>query len=146
MIAKLIFGLLCGATVACAHTQGPAAVAIEVKTKPGEASSRDRIEADDATVQRGLGGALDSLNACYEASLKQDPNLEGDLTLAFNVGADGKATDISATGLLDPALRSCVCGVVAQTRFGAPYDHLRIMVTSANVSFRPVKRLVLTSP
>jgi hypothetical protein len=127
----------------CAHAQN-VPVLVEVKTtQSGPVQSHERLEADDATVQRALQGAIPALNACYEAALKAEPELEGQVTLSFRVDAGGHAREVVAEGIGTTALHACLADVVLHTTFGTPYDHLAITVTAAQLSFRPVKHIVI---
>jgi hypothetical protein len=58
---------------------------------------------------------------CYERQLKQNPSLEGTMTLSLRVGADGRVSGTQVGGTLrDRDVFACVRGVSSQMRFPAP--------------------------
>lgn len=58
---------------------------------------------------------------CYERQLKQNPALEGNMTLSVRVARDGRVDGTQVTGSLrDRDVFSCVRNVASRMRFPAP--------------------------
>lgn len=70
-------------------------------------------------VSRILRARQGSLGACYDAALKSNPTLSGDLTFEFVIDATGAATDVRNPGAAD-AVGACMTKVLAATSFPAP--------------------------
>lgn len=70
-------------------------------------------------VSRILRGRQSSLGACYDAALKTNPTLSGDLAFEFVIDATGAATDVRNPGSAD-AVGACMTKVLAGTSFPAP--------------------------
>ncbi len=74
------------------------------------ASARQVIQEHNAQIRN-----------CYERQLKQNPGLEGTMTLSLRVGSDGRVTGTQVGGTLrDRDVFACVRGVSSHMRFPAP--------------------------
>src|SRR5262249_42489754 len=62
---------------------------------------------DAKTVETTFKKSTTPLLACYQKALAKDENLGGDVTVTFMIGADGKVTDVDATGVAD-IVEACV--------------------------------------
>ncbi|MBT9558291.1 MAG: AgmX/PglI C-terminal domain-containing protein, partial [Myxococcales bacterium] len=72
-----------------------------------------------ASVVRSRASAI---RACYEARLQVNEKLAGKLTARWTIGVDGKVTapSISSNTVGDPAVGSCLLGVVRRLNFQKP--------------------------
>jgi hypothetical protein len=77
---------------------------------------------DPGQMAREVRGRLGALRACYERSLKRNPNLAGKLVLLLTITSAGTVSgvDLTSESLDDPDLASCVRGSVMRWRFPAP--------------------------
>jgi hypothetical protein len=77
---------------------------------------------DPGQLAREVRGRLGALRACYERSLKRNPNLGGKVVLHLTITAAGtvSAVDLTSESLDDPDLASCVRSSVMRWRFPAP--------------------------
>ena len=58
---------------------------------------------------------ISSFQACYEKELAKNPTLEGRVDSHFSVNKDGKAIDVSTTGL--PRVGACIADVIRNIQF-----------------------------
>jgi len=95
---------------------------------PGKGSTKDfAVAAVDTSakplgrkaLRRAIKRQIPKLRACYERALKGDDRLEGKMTLAWKVRADGGVKDvrIRRDDVQEPRLRKCVIDSVAGWRF-----------------------------
>ena len=80
----------------------------------------ERLEAQDvpavgvlepSVVRRHLLRERARIRGCYEQALRTDPARSGRVTVSFVIGADGRVTSATATGV-EPRLDAGVAGVV----------------------------------
>ena len=71
---------------------------------------------DTALFRRIVARNRASIRACYEATLKTQPDTAGKIVVKFSVAADGQVTEASATGL-DETLCTCVADVFRAMKF-----------------------------
>lgn len=57
---------------------------------------------------------------CYEARLKQKPNLEGKAVLEWTIESGGKVTSVKTTQSIDPEVDKCLEKQVASWKFPEP--------------------------
>ena len=76
---------------------------------------------DKAIVRRYLKRVGPRLKYCYEKALLAQPALQGTVSAAFTIAADGKVASSTATGI-DAAIGSCVGDVVRAIEFPRPPD------------------------
>jgi hypothetical protein len=77
------------------------------------------VDSDKPMIRRGLKGAIQRIEDCYERQLLVDPSLEGTVRATFTISADGKVTQSSAEGVHD-AVASCVASVISTIQFEKP--------------------------
>ncbi len=58
---------------------------------------------------------ISSFRACYEKEFAKNPTLEGRVDSHFSVNKDGKAIDVSTTGL--PRVGACIADVIRNIQF-----------------------------
>jgi hypothetical protein len=74
---------------------------------------------DKASIQRTIEAQRDPIRACYEHALATQPGLSGRVAASFVIGLDGKAVNVSATGM-DPGVASCVAAAIEAMTFDKP--------------------------
>jgi hypothetical protein len=85
-----------------------------------DSSSAGHLDASQLT--REVRGRLGALRACYERSLKRNPNLAGKLLLHLTITGAGtvSSVDLTSDSLDDSDLAGCVRSSVLRWRFPAP--------------------------
>jgi len=72
-------------------------------------------------IQRIVRQSFGRFRLCYENGLRNNPNLEGTVSVSFVITRDGSVTHLSGGGSLpDSAVTSCVVGVFAGIVFPVP--------------------------
>lgn len=92
-------------------------------TKRGPARSWDECSGEiaPAEARRVIGEFNTQIRNCYERQLKQNPLLEGSMTLAVRVAPDGRVDGTQVSGSLrDRDVFACVRNVASHMRFPAP--------------------------
>ena len=93
---------------------------------------------DRAIVLRYVKRQREKLAYCYEKQLLVTPGLHGELVLEFTIGADGKVTTSTASGV-DPTVASCAAEVIQNVEFpatpggGATNIHYALQLVLAGV-------------
>jgi hypothetical protein len=77
---------------------------------------------DRAIIRRYIKRNLQNIQSCYEKQLLKAPRLAGTVEAEFTIGADGKVTASTATGV-DAAVASCVADVIQQIEFPKPKNN-----------------------
>jgi len=75
---------------------------------------------DKAIVRRYLKRQHMRLQHCFEKELHATVGLQGTVTLAFTIGADGRVSMSSATGLGNTNVETCMAGVIKAIEFPKP--------------------------
>jgi TonB family protein len=77
---------------------------------------------DSAEVNKVVKSRLTAIKMCYEKALKQNPTLEGKLSVQFTIGTSGRVTSasIKADTLGNPDVASCVLDKVKTFAFSKP--------------------------
>jgi hypothetical protein len=84
---------------------------------------------DRAIVRQYLQHELPTLRDCYVPALDQHPTLQGTVTARFTIGAEGRVTSATASGLHDEAVEACVARAVQAIEFPRPRQG-RVVVTA----------------
>jgi hypothetical protein len=88
-------------------------------------------------VTRVLRAQLPGIRACYERGLRSNPTLAGALSVRFAIGANGRVSEASATGLpSDPSVAACVAARVRGVVFPSP-EGGAAEVFAVNVTLEP---------
>ena len=89
---------------------------------PTDAISVESGELDPRVIQRGVKRRMGAIQDCYQHELDHTPSLEGDLTVRFQIGTDGRAHDaeIARSTLGDATVEQCVTGVFDGMTFARP--------------------------
>lgn len=98
-------------------------VASHTKRSPGTTRSWDDCSGEiaPAEARRVVSEFNSQIRNCYERQLKQNPLLQGNMTLAVRVAPDGRVDGTQVTGSLhDREVFSCVRSVASRMRFPAP--------------------------
>ncbi|MBL8919396.1 MAG: AgmX/PglI C-terminal domain-containing protein [Myxococcaceae bacterium] len=74
-------------------------------------------ELTSSVIQSTVRAAALRTRACYEKALAKNPSLSGKLTVSFTIGADGRVSTASGTGLADTAVTGCVVKEFKALRF-----------------------------
>lgn len=78
-------------------------------------------EIDPAAARRVVQEHNAQIRNCYERQLKQNPMLEGNMTLAVRIAPNGRVDGTQVTGSLrDREVFACVRSVASNMRFPAP--------------------------
>jgi TonB family protein len=81
--------------------------------------TRDTRSKDE--IQRVIAGNRDKVRACYEAALKNNPGIHGDLVVAFVINPDGSVkhaeVNWSESELHVPELDSCAIDALQALKF-----------------------------
>jgi hypothetical protein len=93
--------------------------------KPAETSAPGTIKAGrlaPEVIQGVVRQNFGKFRACYEAGLKKDPKLAGDIKVRFVIKEDGTVTDAKDEGstLADKDVVACVVGAVSPMTFPKP--------------------------
>lgn len=77
---------------------------------------------DRAVIQATIAKYLSQIRACYERGLRQKPGLTGQVTMDFEVNADGKLNfaKVRKTTLEHEAVESCISRVMLTWQFPKP--------------------------
>jgi hypothetical protein len=75
-----------------------------------------------ADLQSALRARAGAARSCYERALRQNETLQGRITVAVRVGAQGRACGASLVenSLGDPAVANCVVGILRSASLPAP--------------------------
>lgn len=108
-----------------AATQSPAA---------GESQPRNKQAEGNLTkeeVEGVIRSHLPAIKACYERSLKINPNIKGRVLTSFEIGVNGKVnrSEIANSTLNNPATEQCVAQVIKQWQFPVPRGKGVVRVT-----------------
>ena len=74
---------------------------------------------DKATIRRVVKTSRTKIAACYETALLTTPSLAGTVVTQFFIKPDGTVASVTAQGV-DPAVASCVAGVIKTLTFPKP--------------------------
>ena len=78
-------------------------------------------QVDANAVARIIRGQLGGIRACYERELRNNPALAGRLEVNFTIGASGRITSASTSGLsAAPTVGTCVTGRIRNLVFPTP--------------------------
>ncbi|MFO0554860.1 MAG: AgmX/PglI C-terminal domain-containing protein [Polyangiaceae bacterium] len=90
------------------------------RIRPAPPSVSGRIPGE--VIQRIVRQNFGRFRACYEAGLRNNPNLQGRVTVGFVIGADGAVGSVNNAGsdLPDAGVVSCVVGSFRGLSFSAP--------------------------
>lgn len=80
---------------------------------------------DKALARRYVRRHTDKFSYCYVKALLVTPTLTGTVTVRFEIGADGKVTAATASGV-DAAVADCVAATVRAIEFPAPPAHAAV--------------------
>ncbi len=98
-------------------------VVSQTKRPPGTTRSWDDCSGDIARAEaaRIMSEHRSQITNCYERRLKQNPALEGNMTLSLRVGPDGNVEGTQVSGTLhDREVFACVRNAASHIRFPAP--------------------------
>lgn len=75
-----------------------------------------------ARLQSAVAGKAGQARGCYERALRQNPTLEGRLTVGLRIGPGGQvcSAHINSNSLGDPGVASCVLQMFRAGTFPAP--------------------------
>lgn len=96
------------------------------------------VTPDRAGIQAAMRVISPRARACYERALVKKPTLQGTLTMAFVIGANGQVTGVSGSGFPDTAVTECVTRAFQALRFTRPADGAALPVRYPIV-FKPAK-------
>ena len=79
-------------------------------------------ELDPSLVSKEVRTRIGAIKACYERSLKRNPNLSGKIKVRWTITAAGTVSgvEIEEDSMGDAEVTSCIKGLVARWRFPAP--------------------------
>jgi hypothetical protein len=90
----------------------------EKSVRPGSIDAQASTEAVQRTIERSYG----RFRSCYEAGVRKDPLLAGNVRVRFAIGTDGSTFDVGEEGssLGDADVIGCVLGVFRTMSFPPP--------------------------
>lgn len=98
-----------------AAAPGPA----EPHVKLGSSSVAGRLPPE--VVQRVIRASFAKFRACYQTALRTDPNLTGQVSVAFTIGRDGSVGDVKeTTEIADKAFAACLRSAFSTLSFPQP--------------------------
>ncbi len=106
-------------TPAVAPTPTPASPAPEA-SEPG---------LDKEEIRAVIRTAHDQVEYCYQKQLLRNAKLAGRVTVVFRIVADGTVDTVSASGLGDATVESCVAEVIRALHFPHPRNAAFVNVT-----------------
>lgn len=79
-------------------------------------------ELDPSLVSKEVRARIGAIKACYERSLKRNPNLSGKIKVRWTITAAGtvSSVEIDEDSMGDSEVVSCIKGLVSRWRFPAP--------------------------
>jgi len=80
---------------------------------------------------------LAEIRHCYEKQLVVRPDLAGTVDAQFIINGNGVVTQVSARGLGDRTVESCVAGIIGAIQFPRPDGGGIVQVTSYPFILRP---------
>jgi outer membrane biosynthesis protein TonB len=83
---------------------------------------------DKSIVRRYLRRHIPRLRYCYEKQLLENPELEGALTIHFEITPQGLVEEVEASGL-HPKVNDCVSTTIRAIQFPIPNDGGSVRVT-----------------
>ncbi len=96
----------------------------KVRGRVSRVSSQARVRGnlDRGEVLRVINRATGAIQRCYERRLISNPTLSGRLVMAWTINTSGRVAGVSArsSSLSDPAVASCIAGVIRRLRFPQP--------------------------
>jgi hypothetical protein len=93
----------------------------------GEANTSGDL--DKAIIRRYIKRNLMKLQYCYEKELLANKTLQGTVTVAFTIGAQGSVATSTASGMKNKNVESCVASVIHDIEFPKPHDGNEVTVT-----------------
>jgi TonB family protein len=104
-----------------ASTASPSAPASPVSSTPSEPREAARDARGKDEIQAVIAANRDKMRACYDAALKNNPGIQGDLVVTFVINPDGsvKSAEVNWTEseLHVPELDSCAVDVLRSLKF-----------------------------
>jgi hypothetical protein len=93
--------------------------AVPSRAQPPEVA--EPVRAPDAAERQLIGeyirAHLVPLRDCYQRRMRAVPNLQGRMLARFDIGSDGKVEEVSAEGVSDHDLVSCVTAEIEKWEF-----------------------------
>ena len=116
-----ISGLRGAGSIAGGDTGGGAAEKKVTGVVKSEAPAVDG-ELDPSLVSKEVRTRIGAIKACYERSLKRNPNLSGKIKVRWTITAAGtvSSVEIEEDSMGDAEVVSCIKGLVSRWRFPAP--------------------------
>ena len=115
--------------------RGPRGAA-DAGAAPSATSVRDDI-AYQESVRGILRGRHVEFVACYERGTENNAGVSGNLDISFQVGSDGRATNVATRGLGDaPEVGRCIADSIRGVNFPAPPSGTSAIVHSLHFSRR----------
>jgi outer membrane biosynthesis protein TonB len=116
-----ISGLRGAGSIAGGDTGGGAAEKRVTGVVKSEAPAVDG-ELDPSLVSKEVRARLGAIKACYERSLKRNPNLSGKIKVRWTITAAGtvSAVEIDEDSMGDGEVTACIKGLISRWRFPAP--------------------------
>jgi len=93
----------------------------------GEANKS--CDLDKVIIRRYINRNLMKLQYCYEKELLANKTLQGTVTVAFTISAQGSVGTSTASGMKNKNVESCVASVIHDIEFPKPHDGNEVTVT-----------------
>lgn len=75
---------------------------------------------DKQVIRRYVARMMPQIRYCYERELVKNKGLEGGATVTFTIGANGRVSAVTASGLGNRNVESCIESVIAKIEFPPP--------------------------
>ena len=98
---------------------------------------RAKGDLDKSIIRRYVKQHLAEIRHCYEKQLVVRPDLAGTVDAQFIINGNGVVTQVSARGLGDRTVESCVAGIIGAIQFPRPDGGGIVQVTSYPFILRP---------
>jgi Ca-activated chloride channel family protein len=76
-----------------------------------------RGDLDKLIIRRYIRKHLNAVKYCYEKQLLKDPQLAGTVTVSFTLGGTGRPLAVTASGMGNETVESCVAEVIRKVQF-----------------------------
>lgn len=100
---------------------------VEWERQPGQPAG----EGEKWVVNEVIMAHIGRIRRCYQRGLRQDPTLQGKVTVRFAIAGDGSVPFAltADTTLRDPGVESCINGEIMRLEFPEPGGGRTILIT-----------------
>lgn len=132
---KRLFFLICTLSlISCVQAKKQATPAAS-KQPPKPLSplmdSKGTLVVQPEEIAQLVRSKMPEIQGCYNASLKNYPNSEGQVVMTWVIGPDGRllSNQVAESTLPDPSVGQCLTAAAAQWTFPPPASYRNISIT-----------------